>query len=136
MNYMFEKCSKIHRLSGIYLDRQLKSLGIRSGQLMYISLICGSDGLSQENIASELKVDKSSVARAVKLLEADGYVRRTVSMSDKRRYRVYATEKARSVYRKTTDITGSCEAHFTGGLTEIEGELLNSLLDKIVRKTV
>ncbi len=134
MKYMLEKFSKIHRLSCVYLDRQLKSAGIRSGQFMYITLICESDGLSQENISSELKVDKSTVARAIKQLEDDGYITRMVSREDKRQYCIYATDKAKNMCKKTADIVKICENYFMNELTEIEEKLLNSLLDKIVEK--
>lgn len=134
MKYIIKKFASIHRQSCLYLDRRLKQLGIRSGQFVYIMLACERDGLSQENISSELKIDKSAVARTIKQLEDEGYVLRVVSNEDKRQYCIYATEKAKNIYKSMADIVGVGEDYLMEGLTDIEEELLNSLLDKIIKK--
>jgi DNA-binding MarR family transcriptional regulator len=132
MKHILKKFSTIHRQSCLYLDRRLKQLGIRSGQFMYIMLACEKDGLSQENISAELKIDKSAVARTIKQLEVEGYVLRKVSNEDKRQYCIYATEKAKNIYKDMTDTVEAGDDYLMEGLTDIEKELLNSLLDKII----
>jgi len=131
---MLKDFSTIHRQSSIYLDRQLKQFGISSGQFMYIIIACENDGLSQEDIASDLKIDKSSVARTIKQLESDGYVSRVVSSEDKRQYCVYATEKAKQIYSKLVDTLEVCEDYLTEELTDIEVDLLNRLLEKMINR--
>jgi DNA-binding MarR family transcriptional regulator len=78
-NTLIRRFSFIPRQSGINLDRQLKKLNLSFGQFLYIMCICENAGLSQENLSSRLKIDKGSVARTVKQLEADGYITRSVS---------------------------------------------------------
>jgi DNA-binding MarR family transcriptional regulator len=95
-------------------------------------LACERDGLSQENISAELKIDKSAVARSIKQLEDEGYVLRVVSNEDKRQYCIYATEKARSIYKIMAETIKTGEDYLMQGLTDIEKNLLNSLLDKII----
>jgi len=131
---MLKKFSTIHRQSSIYLDRQLKPFGVRSGQFMYIMIVCENDGLSQEDIASELKIDKSAVARTIKQLEDDGYVSRVVSKIDKRQYCIYAKEKAKNIYSRLAGSVSECENYITQDLTDIEVDLLNRLLDKMVKR--
>jgi DNA-binding MarR family transcriptional regulator len=99
---------------------------------MYIMLACEKDGLSQENISAELKIDKSAVARSIQQLEDEGYVLRVVSDEDKRQYCIYATEKAKSIYKNMAEIVQAGEDYLMEGLTDIEEDLLNSLLDKII----
>lgn len=99
---------------------------------MYIMLACEKDGLSQENISAELKIDKSAVARTIKQLEDEGYVLRKVSNEDKRQYCIYATEKAKNIYKDMADTVEAGDDYLMEGLTDIEEELLNSLLDKII----
>jgi DNA-binding MarR family transcriptional regulator len=49
---------------------------------------------SQDEVASILKVDKGTAARAIAKLETEGYVERKVFTTDKRIEKLYLTDKA------------------------------------------
>lgn len=72
----------------------LKEHGLCGGQAMYLFRLCHEPGLSQDELARRLYVNKSNVARQVAKLEQQGYVMRKSSPEDKRVQLVYPTEKA------------------------------------------
>jgi MarR family transcriptional regulator for hemolysin len=131
-NTLIRRFSFIHRQSGINLDRQLKKLNLSFGQFLYIMCICENAGLSQENLSSRLKIDKGSVARTVKQLEADGYITRSVSPDDRRVQQIFPTGQAMRQYEQIARISRDWEKVLTSGLTEIETNILISLLDKVI----
>lgn len=132
MHEFMSRFSIIHRQSSAYLDRQLKQHGITASRYTYILVICENPGVSQEEIAERLKIDKGSVARAIQQFEADGYITRYTAAEDKRQYRVHPTEKARALYENIHGIAMDVESRLTTGFTEIEREILLHLLDNVV----
>ena len=61
---------------------------------MYIIAICEEEGLSQDDLAHQLHIDKGTVANVLAKLEEKGFVSRKVNKEDKRGREVYTTEKA------------------------------------------
>lgn len=73
-NRKFDSVSKwaslLHRQSQIFLNKELKPFGLNSSDIMYIiTLHLDSDGMSQDDLAHELIIDKAAVARGIKSLE-------------------------------------------------------------------
>lgn len=128
---LVRRFSILHRQSGIYLDRKLRALDIKVGQFLYLVCICEQPGLSQEQLASLLRIDKGSVARTVKQLVQDGYLRREVCPRDRRQYQLYPTEKAWEAHAHIGEITRQWEQRLVQQLTDIEVEVLKGLLDKV-----
>lgn len=132
MHELMRRFSIIHRQSSIYLDRSLKKDQITASQYTHILVICENPGISQEEIAERLRIDKGAVARTIQQFERDGLVTRKVSAMDKRQYQIEPTDKAEAVYRKIHGIAMASERRLTAGFTDIERELLMSLLDKVI----
>jgi DNA-binding MarR family transcriptional regulator len=87
--------------------------------------------MSQEELASELRIDKGSVAKTIKQLESKNYVKRKTSSKDRRQYQVYPTELAKSIYPTIVEINTNYEHHLTKNLTPIESDVFKQLIDKI-----
>ena len=85
---IISRCTKMER------GAALKEYGLCGGQAMYLFRLCHEPGLSQDELARRLYVNKSNVARQVARLEQQGYVIRKSSQEDKRVQLVYPTEKA------------------------------------------
>jgi DNA-binding MarR family transcriptional regulator len=132
MNNLSKDFSILHRLSDVYLDHQLIAMNLTSKQFMYILCLCDNEGMSQEQLASELRIDKGSVAKTIKQLESKKYVIRKTSSEDRRQYQVYPTKLAKSIYLDLVEITNSYEHNLTKNLTTIETNIFKNLLDKII----
>lgn len=131
MNYLISSFSILHRQSDIFLTKKLSNLGLSSNQFIYIMCLCEHPGISQEQLSAYLRVDKGSVAKSVHQLSDQGYIRRTVSETDKRQYELFPTEKATGVYPQLYEIVMEYEKYITRNLTPIETDILRSLLDKL-----
>ena len=93
------KCfAAISRQTQIFYTRELMDANISYGQMMFIICICDKPGLSQDEIAAEMLLDKSTVARAVKQLTENDLVIRAIDNNDKRKHHIYPTEKALLLY--------------------------------------
>ncbi len=132
MNSLISNFSILHRQTDVYLNHKLEEYGISSKQLMYILYLCENEGLSQENLASELQIDKGAVAKSIKQLENKGFLIRKVAPDDKRQYMLFPTSESKSLYPSLLEITSECEQNSLKNLTPIEASLLTNLLDKII----
>lgn len=133
MRSLVNSFSIIHRQSAIMLDRKLRALNLPVGQFMYILCICANEGMSQEQVAAQLRIDKGAIARTTRHLLEEGYIERQVSPADRRQYQIFPTEKSRRIHHEINDISSEWEEKLTSELTDIEADLLKSLLDKVVQ---
>ena len=102
--------------------------GIPASRHAYVLEICREPGRTQDALAAELCVNKSSVARALDSFEENGYIKRTPSPRDKRCLLVYPTEKMLDVYPKIRETTIRWNSLITEGIEEEELEIFNSVL--------
>ena len=97
----------------------------------YIIALTRTPGLSQEQIARRLCVDKSSVARALAVLEKMEYVERRRSDSDRRITLVYPTEKAFEAMSAINEIVNECNTYFLSALNPCERDEFVRMLGKL-----
>ncbi len=91
-------------------------------------------GLSQDQIAHRLCVDKSSVTRALASLEKIGYVTRARDVQDKRITLVYPTEKAANSCAEIRNAYKEWISYINGGFTENEAVEFIRLLEKAAKR--
>ncbi|WP_373601457.1 MarR family winged helix-turn-helix transcriptional regulator [Paraclostridium bifermentans] len=123
--------SQIHRKGSIFISKELNSLGIGSGQVMFLLELYRGDGKSQEELAERLNIDKGTTARAIKKLEEAGFLTRERDLVDKRAYKVYLTEKGKDIKEEVYEIMMKWEEKITSNLNKEESENVVNLLMKI-----
>ncbi len=84
MNEFGKYISILFRHTQMYYNSHLQGLNIGSGQFDLIIHICENAGLSQEALANQFAMNKSTITRIMKSLEADGYIFRSVNGQDRR----------------------------------------------------
>lgn len=89
--------SIIYRYSMMHANKFLKDYGINAGQLPFFMNIVKNPGITQEELSKILKIDKSTTAKAVKILCQKGYLTKQTSKEDKRVYKLFPTEKAKNI---------------------------------------
>jgi MarR family transcriptional regulator for hemolysin len=109
----------------------LKPLGITAFQAPYIQYICGQPGMSQEQVAQALQVNRSSAARHLAALEEDGFVTRQESREDKRQLLIYPTQKALDASPEIRRVNTLWNDWLTKGMTEEEVARLEELLERL-----
>jgi len=96
--------SMIHRTRMMYLNDRMKNLDITAGQFPFILVLSHEEGITQEDLAAHLHIDKGTVARALRKLEDNEYLFRKVDTKNRRRYLIYLTEKGRSAVPQINNI--------------------------------
>ena len=121
----------IARCAALYRQEELASLGLKSCHASYLAAICAYPGITQDQLARRIFINKSNVARQLVILEEDGFVERKPSPEDKRAIQVFPTEKARDVMPEIVRIFRIWESFVAQDLSEEERALLVSMLEKM-----
>jgi DNA-binding MarR family transcriptional regulator len=112
----------------------LEPYGIVGCQYLFLMTLFKQDGASQEKISDNLKIDKTTTAKAIKKLEDNGYVKRVVDSADKRAYKVFLTQKAQDIMPKIYETMKNWESMVLSDVSEEEYLALEKLLNKMAEK--
>lgn len=134
MPSMFRLIHVINRCGGIYRAGRLKDTELGPNHHRYLFSVCRHPGISQEELARRVYVDKSNVTRHLSYLESCGYVERRQSETDKRVTLVYPTEKAEAILPRLREISHDWEDAVMEDFSESEVALLKSMLSRISEK--
>ena len=121
----------ITRCARAFRTERMAQYGLKGFHTGYLSRICNNPGISQDQLAKNMLVDKSTVARQAAVLEDSGFITRTPSARDKRVLQLYPTEKALALLPEIRKTVNEWDAIASGGLTEEELETLTELLYKV-----
>lgn len=124
----------ISRCASMYRAEKMQSSDFSACQHAYILTICNRPGISQEQLARHIPLNKSNVTRTLAVLEARGYVERRQSETDKRMILVYPTQKMLDVYPTVKAIADDWNEYLVKDLSEEEKILFKRTLRKITRR--
>lgn len=120
----------IGRCAALYRERALTGTGVGPYDQSYLFYLCRNPGVSQDTLARDLYVNKSSVTRHLSHLEREGFLTRVPDEKDRRALLVYPTEKAMEVLPLLRRISRDWEALLTKGFSEEESERFLTLLER------
>lgn len=119
------RCTKMQR------SQRLKPLGLCGGQVPYLLRLSHTPGLTQEELARALYVNKSTAARAVTNLEKSGFVERRPRPDDRRCLQIFPTEKALAALPEIRSTLGDWTTYLLADFTENERETLISMMERV-----
>lgn len=131
MPALMHNITAISRCAAAYRQEKLAPLGLKAVHASYLATLCRNPGITQEQLAKLVFVNKSNTARQVAVLEEAGFVRRSPSPEDKRAMLVYPTEKAFEVLPQIRQTFRDWESLVAQELTEEERQLLTAMLAKM-----
>lgn len=121
----------IARCAALYRQEELASLGLKACHASYLDAICSCPGITQDQLARRIFINKSNVARQLVVLEEDGFVERRPSTEDKRAVQVFPTQKAHDCMPEITRIFRCWESFVAQDLSEEERKALVCMLEKL-----
>ncbi len=136
MDSLMRSINRTHRCSKRYYNEKLNTDGITGNQQIYIFQICRHPGISQEQLAQRITVNKSNVTRQLSALEQNGFVVRRPSPEDKRVLQVYPTEKGEALYPKVLEIMQQWNRLLLEEFSEDEQALLQSMMQRVQAKAL
>ena len=136
MRGIMKYINRINRSTGIVYNQRLREFGIKHCQHPYIIQICRHPGISQEELARAICVNKSNVARQLAVLEANGLLTRTPDPEDRRVMQVFPTEKMEALLPCVREVMGDWNSCLLADFSEEDREKLIAMLEIITERAV
>ena len=123
--------NNISRSQAIYRHSRISAADLQTGHYAFALAICREPGRSQEELARELCINKSTVARNLNFLEEKGYISRAPLPSDRRQFAVTPTEKMLAVLPEIKQASGEWMVLLSEGIPQEELDIFNSVLERM-----
>ena len=119
------RCQAMYRRRSVGLDDLFPS------HYAFVLSISHSPGRSQEELARELCVDKSTVARVLACMEKNGYITRAPNEKDRRQTLVYPTEKMLEACPEIKKANRAWTDRLTAGVSPEELDVFHRVLERM-----
>lgn len=123
--------NNISRSQAVFRGERIAEEDLAPGHFALVLAICREPGRSQEELARELCLNKSTVARALGTLEEAGYIQRTPLISDKRQLSVHPTERMLAIHPRVREVSAEWQSLLTEGIGEEELAVFHSVLARM-----
>ena len=131
MSTFMKMLNNISRSQAVYRHGKISAADLQPGHYAFVFAICRAPGRSQEELARELCINKSTVARNLNQLEEKGYIQRNSLPNDKRQFAVYPTEKMLAVLPEVKQVSTEWRKLLSEGIPEQELTIFHSVLERM-----
>ena len=131
MSQIIRDITEIARCGAQYKADRLAPLGLKGCHASYLMEICAHPGISQDQLAKRICINKSNVARQAATLEEEGFLIRIPSPTDKRIMELHPTQKTLDLLPEISSVLKGWEALITDGVTAEELNQLAALVAKM-----
>ncbi len=115
LGYLLHEVSRLMRKQ---FDQTARPLGMTRAQWLPLALIAKHEGIRQAQLAELVEVEPMTIARTVDRLEAAGLVRREPDPTDRRAYRLVATEAAMPLIEEIREVAKQIWRDALAGVSE------------------
>ena len=126
--------SVLMRQLNLFFGHELAEVGITASELMYLSQLYDRDGLTQEEMAAVITVDKAATTRTIQGMEKKGLVCREAHEENYRAKRVYLTDKAKNAEPRIRELQKKWVDFITQDMTQKEAEVFATQLKKMSQR--
>jgi DNA-binding MarR family transcriptional regulator len=119
-----QKMGVVSRLAWEYAREKMDADGLSNVQSKVCIAIYNDPGLSQDDVARVLGMDKSSIAKLIAKLMDGKYVTRQTNPQDRREYKLYLDERGEKATLELVSYLNEFQERF---ITSIRPELLDEL---------
>ena len=110
-----------------FRNARLEPLGLRYRQADMLLKICNTPGISQEDLAKKMVLNKSNITRQLAGLEEEGFVERRPCEKDKRITRLFPSEKTLAIEPEIRQVFRDWNDYLMSALSEEEQTQLKAL---------
>lgn len=126
-----EMMIRTDRMHKMLIDSRAKEIGIHRTQHRILMLLARCDKLpSQKELAEHLDVTPAAITGALKKIERDGYVERTLGQ-DNRYIELRITDKGRALVEETRRLFSEADFAIFDGFSDSELDSYISSLEKL-----
>ena len=109
-----------------------KLAGITAAKWRILFIINREPLCTQKMLTEEIQVDPGSIARQVKRLEEEGYIRREDGARDKRLNRIFLTARGRRFFERKMQLRLAFLGRMLAGIPQREVEQMQATLQRIL----
>ena len=131
MSKFMKMLNNISRSQAIYRNSKISADDLQASHYSFVLAICRVPGRSQEELARELCINKSTVARNLTYLEEKGYILRSPIPKDKRQFSVFPTQKMLDVLPEVKKASNEWMVLLSEGIPNKELEIFDSVLERM-----
>lgn len=131
MTEILREIGMIARALDSIANIEFKEYDLTRGQYLYLVRVCEHPGIIQEKLAEMIKVDRTTASRAVKKLEAKGFVEKRQDTENRKIRRIYPTKKGTEVFPRILQEDIHSNQVALKGLSEEEIKTLSRLLKRV-----
>ena len=126
---IMKSLNNISRAQSVFRTERLSELC--ASHHAFVFAVCRNPGRTQEELAKELCLNKSTVARALTVLEEKGFIERKENKEDKRKFLVFPSKKMLDILPTVREISKEFNRLITSGVSESELEIFYSVLSRM-----
>lgn len=130
-----QKMGIVSRLAWEYAREKMDTDGLSSVQNKVCIAIYNDPGLSQDDVAHELGMDKSSIAKLIAKLMEGNYVIRETNPQDRREYKLYLDKRGEKAVNELVSYLNEFQERFISSIRPELIEELNETLTQILKNT-
>ncbi len=131
MPAIMKRMNAISRAQSVYRTAALENGELGGCHHSFVLAICHNPGMSQEQLARHICLNKSTVARTLTYLEEKGYVTRLPSKEDKRITLVYPTAKMEEILPRVKEVAAEWQKALVAGEDAAEIEAFAAMLSRM-----
>lgn len=128
---LFRLIGTISRQATAEVNRGVSSYDLDNNLFLYLIRIVEQAGISQVALADLIKVDKTTLSRALKKLTDAQLIIKKINPENKRFKQLYATAKGQQLYQRVCALEQTYIQQALDPLTDTEKLMLGQLLAKI-----
>jgi DNA-binding MarR family transcriptional regulator len=118
-----------------YLSKALQNKNISYSDSIFLVNIGENQGLNQENLSKLLAIDKAAVARSVKNMVKNNYIKIENSVNDNRVKKLYLTDNGKSIYKYILSLNTKWIKYVMKDLGNDEIKTLTYMINTISNKS-
>jgi DNA-binding MarR family transcriptional regulator len=112
---------------------RLGEIGAWPGQIPILVWLLEEDGIIQKDLVQRLEMDQSTVADHLTRMEASGLIRREQIDGDRRKFRIFLTEKGKSMSSGLLAELESGARLFMKGISNDEMNVFYEIMGKVIQ---
>jgi DNA-binding MarR family transcriptional regulator len=121
----------LSRLMRRAFDARAREIGVTRVQWQVLSVLSRHEGVNQGGLAELLDVEAITLCRMVDRLQEADLVERRANPTDRRAWRLYLTDRARTLLDELRPLAMALTDEAMTGLSEAEQQQLHQLLERI-----
>ncbi len=128
--------SALYRLGSVYAGERLRPHRIGPGQIAILMTILHEEGLTQDEIARRLLMDKGTASKMLAQLDRANLVIKKNAEDDKRKNNVFASPRLKKLEKEIRTMSIDWSDIATSGFSSTEKKTVTDLLERMVDNSV